>query len=174
MSDETQTASTLAEKRRALRKSLLREAGLASAVVTQIPRREQAGPSPLSFAQERIWFLDKMDPGKAHYNVSRTIRLKGSLNVTALERSLNEIVRRHDVLRASFVIENDRPVQRVAPVQTLVLSHIDFEEFVRDEREQRALDVAVAVAVDPFDLSEDRCFVPGCCVSIQTTMCLSW
>src|SRR5215467_5823259 len=67
--------------------------------------------APLSFAQQRLWFLDQYEPDNILYNLPSAIRLKGTLNVTALERSLNEIVRRHGALRTTFSIVDDRPVQ---------------------------------------------------------------
>jgi len=114
------------DRRRALREAMLREAGVVAPTVVRIPTHRAEGPSPLSFAQERIWFLYQLDPGKAHYNVSRTMRLEGPLNVAALEQSINEIVRRHETLRTVFFTEGSLPVQTVLPVLPLPLTHIDL------------------------------------------------
>ena len=70
---------------------------------------------PLSFAQQRLWFLEQLEPGSSAYNIPRTMRLRGQLNVAALKQSLGEILRRHEVLRTTFSIENDQPVQRITP-----------------------------------------------------------
>src|SRR3569832_1019571 len=68
-----------------------------------IPRRTDSEVAvPLSFAQQRLWFLDGLNPESAFYNVPTAVRLRGALNVTALERSLNELLRRHETLRTSF------------------------------------------------------------------------
>ena len=64
--------------------------------------RERNGDGPLSIAQQRLWFLDQFEPGSVVYNIPAAVRLTGSLNVTVLEQSLNEVVGRHDVLRATF------------------------------------------------------------------------
>ena len=65
----------------------------------EIPRRPQTGPIPLSFSQQRLWFVSQVDPDTPLYNVPEAVELKGQLNVAALEQSLNEIIRRHDALR---------------------------------------------------------------------------
>ena len=70
--------------------------------VQGIERAPRGGPLPLSFGQLRLWFLDRLEPGSAAYNVPNAVRLNGRLDVEALERSLNEIVRRHEVLRTRF------------------------------------------------------------------------
>ena len=76
-----------------------------------IPRREGEGPSPLSFAQQRLWFLDQLEPGSSLYNIPRAIRISGSLNLAALEQSLSEIQGRHQSLRTTFV-PADGPASR--------------------------------------------------------------
>ncbi|HWN45615.1 MAG TPA: condensation domain-containing protein, partial [Thermoanaerobaculia bacterium] len=80
-----------------------------------IPRREDPSVHPLSFAQERLWFLDRLDPDNPAYVIPSSLRLRGRLDVPALERALTEVVRRHEVLRATFHEEGGRPVQRIAP-----------------------------------------------------------
>ncbi|HET6514322.1 MAG TPA: condensation domain-containing protein, partial [Thermodesulfovibrionales bacterium] len=87
----------------------------------EICRRGTADPCVLSFAQQRLWFLDQLEPGIAAYNIFSAIRLTGQLNVTALERSFGEILRRHEALRTTFVTENDEPLQKIAPVATFTL-----------------------------------------------------
>src|SRR5205814_441663 len=76
---------------------------------------------PVSFAQQRLWFLDQLLPGNPFYNIPAALRLKTPLNVTALRRSLNEIVRRHEVLRTCFTVVDGQPVQMIAPVLELEL-----------------------------------------------------
>ncbi|MBV8234189.1 MAG: hypothetical protein JO075_00670, partial [Acidimicrobiia bacterium] len=79
--------------------------------IRPVPRE---GPPALSFAQERLWFLDQLEPGNPFYNVPIALSLKGPLDIVALERSLGEIVRRHEVLRTTFPAVDGRPVQVVA------------------------------------------------------------
>jgi hypothetical protein len=84
--------------------------GTAGTGSLSIPRRTEADVLPLSFAQERIWFLSQWEPDSPAYNIPIALRLTGSLNVAALERSLNEIVRRHEILRTRCLIRDGRPV----------------------------------------------------------------
>ena len=69
---------------------------------------------PVSFAQQRLWFLDRLAPGGTFYNIAWSLRLTGLLNAAALEKSLNEVVRRHEILRTTFAMEGGEPVQVVA------------------------------------------------------------
>src|SRR5262245_11653353 len=88
------------------------------AILAQLLRKKAVGARsfPLSFAQRRPWFLDQMVPGLAAYNVPLAARLSGSLDVDAFAQSLNDLVRRHDVLRTTFAAGSDGvPVQVVAP-----------------------------------------------------------
>src|SRR4051812_5705564 len=82
---------------------------------------EAPAPRPLSFAQERLWFLDQFQPGMPIYNIPMPIRMPGPLDVAALERTVNEIVRRHESLRTTFPVEHGRPVQRIAAAQPVAL-----------------------------------------------------
>ncbi len=89
---------------------------------------------PLSFAQERLWFLDQLEPGSAAYNLGSALRLAGQLDVPALAASLGEIVRRHAVLRTTFRTVDGRPVQVIAPVSAL-LPRVDLSALPGEERE---------------------------------------
>ncbi|HEX5081729.1 MAG TPA: amino acid adenylation domain-containing protein, partial [Blastocatellia bacterium] len=90
------------------------------AALKRIERVAQAGHAPLSFAQERLWFLDQLDPGSPLYTVQLAIRLHGKLKLDVLERSLNEIVRRHEILRTRFALESDGPAQIVLEPEPIV------------------------------------------------------
>ena len=80
-----------------------------------ILRRTSSDPAPLSFAQERLWFLEQLEPGSAVYNICRASRLTGQLNIAALESSLTEILRRHEILRSQIRVVDGRPVQVAVP-----------------------------------------------------------
>ena len=111
------------------------------------------GRPPLSFAQQRLWFLDQWQSGGAVYNIPASVRLTGPLNVAALEQALQEIVRRHDVLRATFPAEQGQPTQGIAPNLPLRLSCIDLESFPAVDREAEAGRLACEEARRPFDLA---------------------
>src|SRR5882724_5815220 len=81
---------------------------------------------PVTFAQQRLWFLDQLQPGSASYNIPWSIQISGKLNVVALERSLNEIVHRHEVLRTTFSVRDGEPMQVVVPALTIALETTDF------------------------------------------------
>ncbi len=119
-------------------------------------RREvHAGPLPLSFAQERLWFLDRLEPGSPAYVIPATVRLYGVLDVEALAASLAEVVRRHSVLRTCFGLAGGRPVQIVDdPLPgTLALPRVDLAGLgARAVAEAGRL--AAAEAVRPFDLAK--------------------
>ena len=70
---------------------------------------------PISYAQQRLWFLDQLEPGNPVYNLPAGVRLKGALQLSALERSLNEIIRRHEALRTRFLTLDGEPVQVIDP-----------------------------------------------------------
>ncbi len=101
----------LSGKKRAVLEALLREQGIGEAKTERIPRRTEPGPAPLSFAQERMWFLDQLEPESPLYNIHMGVELSGPLNVSVLQRSIAEILRRHEVLRTTFTVIDDRPVQ---------------------------------------------------------------
>ena len=82
-----------------------------------------------SFAQQRLWFLDQYNPGTSLYNVSRAWRIIGSMNPVVLEKSLNEIMRRHESLRTTFSLDGDTPVQIVRESSCLKL---DFRNLVNE------------------------------------------
>src|SRR5436853_1582086 len=94
---------------------------------------------PLSFAQQRLWFLDQLEPGSPTYNIPLAIRLSGELDVQALERSLNEIVRRHEVLRTRFVAVEGKPTQEILGGLSLPLIVTDLRRLPEDAQEAEAL-----------------------------------
>jgi hypothetical protein len=118
-----------------------------------IPRRQRQGPAPLSFAQQRLWFLDQLQPGSSTYNVPVAVRLIGPLKLAILERSLNEIIRRHDVLRTTFPVIDGQVVQAIAPAQMARIRVMDLRELPPAERETEALRLASEETQRPFDLS---------------------
>ena len=117
-------------------------------------RQVRDGDAPPSFAQQRLWFLDKIGAGAA-YNISRVYRLTGRLHVDVLERTLAEIVRRHEALRTSFVEVDGQPTQRIAPVLDLELRRHDASHLEGEALEAEVLRLTRADAMRPFDLARD-------------------
>ncbi len=116
------------------------------------------GEAPLSFAQERLWFLDRLRPGSTAYNLAGALRISGSLDAHVLGRVLGEIVRRHESLRTVFADAEGRPVQRVLAAGALPLPVVDLSRLDAAERESAARRAAEAVARTPFDLEAGPLF----------------
>ncbi|HEX7317734.1 MAG TPA: amino acid adenylation domain-containing protein [Pyrinomonadaceae bacterium] len=108
---------------------------------------------PLSFAQQRLWFLDQLEPDSPVYNIHTALRLDGRLDADALQRTLDEIIRRHEVLRTSFHISGERPVQIIAPSLQVPVRAFDLGALPEAERESEARRLAADEARLPFDLS---------------------
>lgn len=108
---------------------------------------------PLSFGQERLWFLDQLEPNNPCYNVPTAIRLKGHLRVSALTRSLCTLIQRHEALRTVFTTNEDYPVQVIAPPTQFDLPLVDLQALPADERESKLRTLVSAEAQRPFDLS---------------------
>ncbi|HXM49298.1 MAG TPA: amino acid adenylation domain-containing protein, partial [Pyrinomonadaceae bacterium] len=118
-----------------------------------LPRTHDDG-LPLSFAQQRLWFLDQLEPGAAFYNIPVALRLTGRLNVAALERALNEIVRRHEALRTAFPSIGGRPAQIIMPAIPMPLPRLDLSALSESEREVETHQVLTEEAAIKFLLSE--------------------
>src|SRR5262249_43062105 len=117
----------------------------------EVPR---TGHDPLSFAQQRLWFLDRLLPNKATYNIPAVWRLQGLLDGLALERSLNEVVARHEALRTRFVLRGDEPAQVIKSVSAIALPVVDLSALPPAEREVRARQLTDTDACQPFDLEK--------------------
>ncbi len=111
------------------------------------------GKLALSFAQQRLWFLDQLDPANPAYNVPGAVRITGRLDVAALERSLAEIVRRHEALRTTFEIREGIPLQVVSSPANFSLAVVNLADHPEAERAAVARELAVADARRPFDLA---------------------
>ncbi|HEX2078036.1 MAG TPA: condensation domain-containing protein, partial [Longimicrobium sp.] len=141
------SAGTLSrsEKQELLRKILLEKIG-------------RTRTAPTSFAQERLWFIDRLEPGSAVYNLSVARRLEGALDEAALERSLGEIVRRHESLRTTFGEVDGSPVQVIAPFGGFSLPVEDLSALSEADREAAVGRRAGEEAARPFDLSAGPLF----------------
>jgi amino acid adenylation domain-containing protein len=115
--------------------------------------RSEAGPPPLSFAQQRLWFLDQLEPSRAAYNIPFGLRLRGRLEVAVLSRVLSEVVRRHEALRTTFETVDGEPVQIIAPVEPVLLPVVDVQALPAAVREIESVRLGREEARTPFDLS---------------------
>ena len=117
-----------------------------------IPRSESI---PLSFAQTRLWFLDRLQPDSAFYNIPLALRLFGQLNIAALQSSINEIIQRHEALRTNFAIVGDQPVQVIASTLSFQLPVVNLLHLSESQREIEAKRLATAEANRPFNLEQE-------------------
>ena len=120
-----------------------------------ISRREASDSSPLSFAQQRLWFLHQLEPTNAAYNESRAIRLTGTLDLDALQRALNQIVARHEVLRTTFVPVDGIAMQVISKRGPVELPVVDLRSLPGPTKEPEICRLLAEVSRRPFDLSKD-------------------
>ena len=109
---------------------------------------------PVSFAQQRLWFLEQFNPGSSAYNIPFAIRLAGRFNALALEQSLNEILRRHEILRTTFTSTDGQPAQIISPSKTLSMPLIDLSGLDSAKREATLNQLSTAEARRTFDLRQ--------------------
>lgn len=141
------------EAREALLALLLAEDGFEDLTLPTIPVRSSGGAAPLSFAQERLWFLEQITPGLAAYTIPVALHISGPLQVPALSQSLNNIVRRHAALRTTFSILDDQPVQLIALPSDRPLALYDLRALPPAVRAEQAVDLTTREAARPFDLA---------------------
>jgi hypothetical protein len=122
---------------------------LVAAAPTPDGRRE----APQSFAQQRLWFLAQLAPGSPLYNTLALVPLPGALDLDALERTLAELVRRHEALRTTFGVREGEPIQRVAPPRPVRLSVVDLRHLAAGRRQAALQQVRRAENAQPFDLA---------------------
>jgi hypothetical protein len=151
--DHAERLKKLSPVKRALLLKASREKVARLELPKSIPRRVIQNGSPLSFAQQRLWFIDQLEPNTPFYNIPLVLHLSGYLNVEVLERTLTEIARRHEVLRTTFVLQGDKPVQIIAPPEEIVLRLIDLSQLEEQQREAQVRLLADEEARRPFDLS---------------------
>ena len=89
--------------------------------ISTIEKADRSGDIPLSFAQQRLWFLEEFEPGSANYNIPAAVRLVGRLDKDALQASLNEIIQRHETLRTAILTLDGKPVQQILSSYNLVI-----------------------------------------------------
>ncbi|MDZ8067339.1 MAG: amino acid adenylation domain-containing protein [Nostoc sp. DedQUE08] len=117
-----------------------------------IPKRSQISPAPLSFAQQRLWFLQQLDIDNPYYSELACVQLLGALNVDALERSLNEIVRRHEALRTTFEMLEEEAIQIIHPAVTMTLPVVNLLSMSEAKRQAQVERLTTEIAQKPFNL----------------------
>ena len=158
MNDFAKRIAALSPEQRSLLEQQLQQQGIQLPNTQAIPKRTIAKRQndeilPLSFAQQRLWFLDQFQPGSPLYNVSAAMQLKGHLNIAVLQLTFNEIVRRHEILRTTFKTLKGQPVQVISPTLTLSLPVVDLRNIPANYRSAKVQQLATEELQQPFNLS---------------------
>jgi amino acid adenylation domain-containing protein len=156
MRDLSNRISALTPEQRALFEARLKQKGLHAPDAQVIPRRP-ASDAPYclpSIDQERLWFIDQLQPGNCAYNIFSASRLRGPLDVGIMRRVVNELVVRHESLRTTFAVIDGQPVQVIAPELSIPLVPVDLTSLPEAEREAEALRLATEDFATPFDLEK--------------------
>src|SRR5215212_958764 len=152
MTDISKEISSFSPEQLALLNEALKGTGLEVPGLPIVSRVKNRNDFPLSFAQQRLWYLDQLYPGDIAYNMPIAVRFRGRLNVAALERSFREIERRHQILRTTFVVKDGSPVQLVSACRDSVINLVDLTGSGA-KSEERAGELVAKEAEEPFDLS---------------------
>ena len=142
----------LSGPQRALLERRLLEQRAATAASTRIPRRETLSPVPLSYSQELLWLLSQLEGQGVAYNAPAAFRLQGSIDPAALQQALDSLVARHEILRTTYDLVDDHPMQVVAASPAVELRLIDLSELPELEREAELSRLLHAESEHPFDL----------------------
>ena len=142
----------LSKGKRALLEAWLQKRKGARQVIPRLERKNGLNNFPLSYAQERLWFLEQLEPGSVAYNMTEAIRIKGALQVEVLERAINEIVSRHEVLRTRFEEREGAPVQVIEAEQIIKLETVNLEGMNGEEQARRIDELANEEGGRSFDL----------------------
>jgi hypothetical protein len=159
MSDRARRIANLSPEKRRLLESMLQERAQGHTdkdipTLSRYSESDQPRVFPLSSAQRLMWFNEQVSPG-AHNMPAHALRLRGPLDVTALETSLHEICTRHEALRTTFDTRNEEPVQIVGPPRPVSLARVDLRELSSEARETEVSRLIATESLRPFKLSQD-------------------
>ncbi|MEM7353839.1 MAG: condensation domain-containing protein, partial [Acidobacteriota bacterium] len=144
--------ASLSPQQRELLQHRLKDRGLAASNLPILPRTEKRSSFPLTFAQERVWFLHQMEPEDPAYHIAVSRRLQGPLDVAALQRTFGEIVRRHESLRSGFSAVDGKPLQVVRPAPGLRIPRIDLSRLPESRQHAETRRLLREQNRRPFDL----------------------
>ncbi len=151
MTSPTARIANLSQEKQALLAKLLQEKN--TALHTRITKRTNHSPCPLSFAQERLWFLAQMDSDSPFYNIAGVVRLRGNLNTVGLEQALNEVIRRHEALRTLFLMQ-ESPQQHIADYSPIGLPTVDVSDLSESLQKTAFEQISHQEAHRVFDLTQ--------------------
>lgn len=153
MNDLYNDISQLSPEKRKLLEKLLSQQNIDLKKKRILPQSREQNRFPLSYAQQRMWFLDQWEPGNPMYNNPAAVSIAGRVNVDAVKQALRELGKRHEVLRTVFENEHGNPVQVIQPESNIALQQLDVQHLSEDEQQKTLREEANAEAQAPFDLS---------------------
>jgi amino acid adenylation domain-containing protein len=156
MSDLAQRIKGLSPTKLALLSKRLNDAAGRAATETTIPRRNESEYYPLSYAQQQLWLLDQLDPGNPAYNCPLAVRMKGALDIPALEKTFHEFIRRHEILRTAFRVVEGQPVQVISDGVRFRLPLIDLRELDENARKNETKRLSESDARRSFNLTHGQ------------------
>jgi aspartate racemase len=148
--------SELSQRKPEILRFLKAAAGTSAEAEAEIERVSRDGRLPLSFSQQRLWFLNQLDPGLSTYNLSDVFQLSGKLNIGALCKALSEIVRRHEVLRTTFPNSDGQAYQKINDPAPVELKQIDLGHLSQSQQQDEFKQLGKEEARRPFDLTRDQ------------------
>lgn len=160
MDDLLSRIATLPADKRSLLLKRYKERNAQSKAQTIVRQEGDRGTYPLSFAQQRLWVDQQLDPGSFKYNLPEAVHIQGPLDIVALEKSLNEIVRRHESWRTKFSLVDEEPVQVITPSLIVSIPIVEMSDVPDAEREAKAMFLAIEEGQKPFDLTRLPLFRP--------------
>ncbi len=156
MNDLSARIAALSPEQRARFEASMKAKGLRLPQVDRIPRglRQDGNLCPSSIDQERLWFIEQLQPGNSAYNIFSASRIKGPLDAALMERVVNELIARHEVLRTTFTVVDDQPMQVIHLRMEITLTPVDLQLLPVEAREQEALRLVTETFSQPFDLEK--------------------
>jgi alpha-ketoglutarate-dependent taurine dioxygenase len=155
MSDLSEYLSALSPKTLALLSKRIEDKSHKAFKKQIITRRSQLNDLPLSFAQQRLWYLSQLESNSSAYNISDAIRLQGTLNLKVLKRTIEEIIRRHEILRTTFALAQGQPVQVIHSVVNLTMPVVDLQALSTIAQHKEVQNLAEQEAQQPFNLEQE-------------------
>ncbi|GAB4200472.1 MAG: hypothetical protein Tsb002_36620 [Wenzhouxiangellaceae bacterium] len=146
--------NALIEQKEKLLALALAKKGIQRSNQKKIVARERASQIPQSFAQQRLWFLDRLHPGTTAYNMPTAVRLRGPLDLELLQQSLRQLIQRHEILRTTFSEDDGLPLQIVADDMPFTIEVETLTDSAQDEQDTRIAEAVAAAANQPFDLTQ--------------------
>ncbi|MEC4812178.1 MAG: amino acid adenylation domain-containing protein [Scytonema sp. PMC 1069.18] len=167
MNNINQKIASLSPAKRALLELKLKNKIADTKTEQTIPKRDNALPIPLSFAQQRLWFLEQLEPGHSLYHIPQVLQLQGDLNVEVLQQSLDAIASHHEVLRTNFIAQDGDGVQVIGEPRAVELKAIDLKNCPQLERAAQVQQIVRDEMERPFDLTSDL-MLRGCLLQLSS------